>query len=993
MLVLAGSWIERRDLADGLIDRRLAAAGVPAHYRLAAIGPATQVIEDVRIGDPARPDFTARRVELHWRYRLGLPVLSSVRVEGGRLRARWSGGTLSLGAIDRLLPKSGGGGAALPDLDVALRDMQVALATPAGALAARIEGRGNAAHGFRGSMRLEAPALAVGGCGVRRIVARLDVTTAARRPSLRGPVSIGGVACRSPALDIGEGGTAIDLRLAPTLDRAGGRIALAGFAGHAGTMTFGPVGGSIGLTEGAMIAGTTALTIRNVAAPGASARSVSLDGRYGYTRRGATFDGTIGAQGLAADSAIRDAIRTSIPALHTTPLGPIATVLGGSVLRLVDGSDLVAPVSLATGDRRAVRIDRATIRAGGGPAATLSATVAEANGKWQAEADIAGAGLPRLTAQATGGGARPIKAVARIAPYRAGNAMLALTPVRVTADRGAVRFATVATLDGPLGSGSIEGLTVPLAGQVDRDGFRLGTGCEAIAFRRLRLSGMDLDPARFAVCGAPIVAKPSSGPIRIGGSVRDLALAGRSGTAPLSLHAAALRFGGSGFAADGLAIRLGAAEDPTRLDIASLDGSIAAGGLRGSFADAAGAIGRVPLALSGGAGTWRLAGGALHLTGGLRVADRAEAPRFLPLATRDVTLDLVDGAIAASGTLRVPGREAVVAQVTLHHDLARGTGGAVLDVPGIAFARGALQPEMLTPLTLGVVANVAGTIAGSGRIDWAPAGTTSSGTFATERLDLAAAFGPVTGIAGTIRFIDLLGLVTAPRQEARIAEVNPGIPVANGVAHYQLIGDNRVRIEDARWPFAGGTLALDPATLDFGQTAERRLTFRIAGLDAAAFIQQLDFPNISASGTFDGRLPMIFDDAGGRIEDGVLAARGPGTLAYVGELSNARLGTMGKLAFDALKAIRYSGLDIALAGSLDGEIVTRVRFDGVRQATGEKGIVARLIRNLPFRFNIRIRAPFRGLVGSARSYANPALLLQSAKPPAPVQPRESAPVR
>jgi translocation and assembly module TamB len=73
----------------------------------------------------------------------------------------------------------------------------------------------------------------------------------------------------------------------------------------------------------------------------------------------------------------------------------------------------------------------------------------------------------------------------------------------------------------------------------------------------------------------------------------------------------------------------------------------------------------------------------------------------------------------------------------------------------------------------------------------------------------------------------------------------------------------------------------------------------------------------------------------------------------------------------------------------------------VRQATGETSLAGRLIRNLPFRFNIQIHAPFRGLVGSAQAYINPASLLRTAvtppaaadAPPAAIQPPESAPVR
>ncbi|MGO8609078.1 hypothetical protein ACC848_39635, partial [Rhizobium johnstonii] len=86
---------------------------------------------------------------------------------------------------------------------------------------------------------------------------------------------------------------------------------------------------------------------------------------------------------------------------------------------------------------------------------------------------------------------------------------------------------------------------------------------------------------------------------------------------------------------------------------------------------------------------------------------------------------------------------------------------AVLAVPGITFGD-SFQPNELTRLTYGVVADVKGTVSGRGEIAWSPERITSTGTFRTADTDLAAAFGPVTGLAGEIRFTDLLGLVTAP---------------------------------------------------------------------------------------------------------------------------------------------------------------------------------------------------------------------------------------
>src|SRR3546814_4811955 len=39
----------------------------------------------------------------------------------------------------------------------------------------------------------------------------------------------------------------------------------------------------------------------------------------------------------------------------------------------------------------------------------------------------------------------------------------------------------------------------------------------------------------------------------------------------------------------------------------------------------------------------------------------------------------------------------------------------------------------------------------------------------------------------------------------------------------------------------------------------------------------------------------------------------------------------GKLAFDALKSLRYKCLTILMDGNLDGEIVTQVSFNGINQ--------------------------------------------------------------
>jgi hypothetical protein len=177
---------------------------------------------------------------------------------------------------------------------------------------------------------------------------------------------------------------------------------------------------------------------------------------------------------------------------------------------------------------------------------------------------------------------------------------------------------------------------------------------------------------------------------------------------------------------------------------------------------------------------------------------------------------------------------------------------------------------------------------------------------------------PVEGLTTTVHFTDLLGLTSAPGQVAEMDLVRSGVDVYDGRVTYQLQPNYHVAIESGRWPFAGGELFLQPTILDFSQESTKYLTFRVVGLDAASFIQQMEFSNIAATGTFDGLIPMQFDQSGGRIVDGRLSARTPpgGTLSYIGELSDRDLGAYGILAFNALKSLRYSKFDLTLNGSL-----------------------------------------------------------------------------
>ena len=82
---------------------------------------------------------------------------------------------------------------------------------------------------------------------------------------------------------------------------------------------------------------------------------------------------------------------------------------------------------------------------------------------------------------------------------------------------------------------------------------------------------------------------------------------------------------------------------------------------------------------------------------------------------------------------------------------------------------------------------------------------------------------------------------------------------------------------------------------------------------------------------------------------------------------------MANIAFDALRSLDYTRMTVSMDGPLTGEIVTRVRFDGVSQGEGAtSNFITRRIAQLPFRFIINIRAPFYQLITSIRAMYDPA---------------------
>uniref|UniRef100_UPI0035CB0040 intermembrane phospholipid transport protein YdbH family protein n=1 Tax=uncultured Sphingomonas sp. TaxID=158754 RepID=UPI0035CB0040 len=989
VVALACLWLARKPVAEHFVDDALRARGIPAQYEIEKIGLRTQRLTHVRIGDPAHPDLLADWIEIDTSLWFSGASVTALRVGQVQVRARLVNGGVSFGTIDRLLPARSGKRFALPQIDTEIADARIALQTPQGDVALTVKGAGRLDNGFAGTIGASAAELTMKGCRVSRAAATLQVLVANTRPSLAGPITFdrgicGGAAASGIRADVS---TTLDARFDHWNGEARLRVAALAAQGARLRDLSGPV---VFVGSATDVTGTVDLRSGAVAAGGVTAAGGAIAGRYRYAGGGVAFDGSVNGVRAALPTLMLARLEPVRSAGAATPLGPILTRIATAAAAAGRSVDFGVHVStIVNPDRGQVLVSRVDAAAASGARLHLSG----GNGiayRWPGngvriatDVSLGGGGLPdaRLhLAQAAPGA--PLTGRAVIAPYAAGRAQLALAPIDFTISaRGAAHVTTHATLSGPIGTGQIEGLSMPLA--VAWDGatrLTVNPDCIPVTFDRLRMPGLDMPRSSVTLC--PLdggLVRLADGVMHGGGGVGPVRLGARLGSSPLelTLRRAEWRLSAARFAIAGLGVRLGPPERPTRLELASLDGGFGTGGASGVFAGAGGQIGAVPLLLSGAAGQWRFADGKLALGGTLTVADTASDPRFKPLAARDVGLTLAGNRIAASGALFEPASNVKVADVTLAHDLAAGAGHADIAVPGITFGAH-FQPDQLTRLTFGVIADVAGSVTGDGHIRWTPRGVTSDGVFRTTGVDLAAAFGPATGIAGEIRFTDLLALQSAPGQVATIKTLNPGIAVNDGTVRYQLLPGARIAVEQGRWPFAGGTLTLEPTLLDFDKAQARHLTFRIARMQAAQFLQQFDFKNLDATGVFDGVLPMVFDQTGGRIEQGHLVVQpGGGAIAYVGDITQKDVGFWGNFAFQALKSLRYRNLEIVMNGPLAGEMITEVRFAGIGQGAGAKrNFLFDRLQKLPLVFNVKIAAPFRQLIDSAQSFYDPKRLIE-----------------
>ncbi|MDA9918573.1 YdbH domain-containing protein [Erythrobacter sp.] len=981
------TWISRERIAGNIIQAELERLGLPATYEIVSITPQRQLLRNLVIGDADRPDLSIEEIVVDLDYSWSGLVLGDIEIRNPRLYGTYYGGKLSFGALDPVIFAESDEPAALPELDLAIRDGRALIETEYGAIGAKIDGEGALDDGFAGKLAITAPGVGTEGCRARSATAYGDLKTASGVPSFTGPVRLRDLACEG--LELESADAAADLALTADFTGVGGSVDLAAqnfaYAGNSGDEVVGEI--ELSWADSGLNVSHD-ITASGLATSYGSIRELRADGSLrsdaGFVRNDWNADITGG--GIAVSQDFSETLSAASLSAEGTMLASLLEKFERNFTRAAANADLAANVTVRQNeDALSVLVPEGRVTGAGGDGllalSRVSWTSANAGGRMSGNFVTGGPGLPRINGRMEQNGAGALSLRMAMADYAEGQDRIAIPRLQVEQDRsGNFRFTGALTAGGLLPGGKVTGLEVPLEGEWSAaNGLALGRRCSTVRFSSLALYQLALEGRSLQICpdnsGAMVRYNDA---LNIDVATRDVELNGTIAGSPTALSASTASISYPGrFALSDVSAVIGSGDSTLRMRADIVDGGFEE--LGGTFAGAEAALDIVPLDLSDLAGRWVYDASALVVEDGtFTLTERIDGEaRFEPLFAEDATLTLAGSEISAQASLLNPASRRLITRVDVNHNLSSGVGGAQLDVPGVVLDE-QLRPEDLSYLAQGVIAFADGTVSGEGTIAWNGSDITSEGTFGTERLDLAATFGPIDRLSGTVRFTDLISLTTAPSQVIEIGSINPGIEVLGGRVVYSLTNGSLITIEDARWPFMGGELILRPVEITYGATGGQMYVFEIVGLDAASFIAQMELTNLGATGTFDGSVPILFDDDGnGQIGAGLLVSRPPGgNVSYIGELTYEDLGAITNFAFQSLRSLDYTNMSIGLDGSLAGEIVTSFKIDGVSQGEGaSQNFITRRLSKLPIRFDINVRSQnFYQLATMVRSFFDPEYL-------------------
>ena len=307
------------------------------------------------------------------------------------------------------------------------------------------------------------------------------------------------------------------------------------------------------------------------------------------------------------------------------------------------------------------------------------------------------------------------------------------------------------------------------------------------------------------------------------------------------------------------------------------------------------------------------------------------------------------GRLEVSAQARGPSDQAL-AKVSVHHDLAQGTGGLEAELEPLSFAPGGLQPGQLSPLLAGLQ-EASGRVNGAAHVEWDGEGLSGTAELVIDGLSFKMPEARVEGLDLRLRLDQVAPPSSPPGQSLTVASIDPGLPIDDIAATFRLPPGPLGRVLVERAGFALGTTRFSLGeTLVDASARRNELELKVGELDLKVLLEAVAIDGLSGQGRLGGTIPVVVNGDTVAIENAQFSSLAPGLLIFRSEAATRALayqGTQVELMLRALENFHYDSMDVT------------ANMDNAYQAELRIGMLGRnpdLMGGHPFQFNINLSA-------------------------------------
>ncbi len=292
--------------------------------------------------------------------------------------------------------------------------------------------------------------------------------------------------------------------------------------------------------------------------------------------------------------------------------------------------------------------------------------------------------------------------------------------------------------------------------------------------------------------------------------------------------------------------------------------------------------------------------------------------------------------------------------------------GARLEMAPTELGQGGADLLGLAPGLATKLSKVSGSLALTAVMDWPGQAMTSRGTISFANVGATTPNFTVEGLDATVTLSGLAPLTIPDNQKLTMKRLLVGVPLTDGQITFGLDRNRRLKIADAHWSVAGGTIGTYDQLLDL-YGPDQNLGVVVKGVNLAELLKLLNVGGLSAEGTLMGAIPLRHTKDTILVEHGYLQTAAAGIIRYdPADTPSFLQGPSGggtAILRDALKDFHYRELSMTIDGVLGEQEQIKLKLSGANPA---------LYGGLPVALNVNLSGALDSIARSSiEAYTHP----------------------